>query len=241
MKEHRFIGDFDFSQQECVVTDPDIVHQWRRVLRMKPGDEVTLLNGKGAIAQAVMKDMDNGRAVVTIRHTEEASGVQQPVVLYCAILKRENMEVVVQKATEVGISRIVPLVTKRTVKLGFRIDRMERIAKEAAEQCGRLDVPSIAEPLSLDEALETAQHDRIIFFDLHAPLLTSAMVSLTSKGLGVCIGPEGGWDESERTQARAAGCTFASLGNLVLRAETAALIASYCAVHGAVPGQDTYA
>ena len=84
--------------------------------------------------------------------------------LYCAVLKRENFEWVVQKCTELGIRAIIPIVTTRTVKTGLKMDRLRIIAKEAAEQSGRGIIPVINNPLEFDRALEEAKHQQNIFF-----------------------------------------------------------------------------
>ncbi len=230
MKHHRFIGDFDFSLPQLTVHDPKLLHQWKRVLRLKKGQEMILVNRAGEEVRAMLDTMCDTEASCHI--LEHYHGTREPNVgvhLYCSILKRENFELVVQKATEIGVTHIIPVIAHRTVKLGTRTDRLERIAKEAAEQCGRAIIPVIEEPVSFEEAVNMARkHANVLFFDVGA----KEQMRKSKKGndIGLFIGPEGGWDESEQSQAKEAGFFLCTLGDLILRAETAAIVASFIVI-----------
>jgi len=228
MKVHRFLVDaalLKIGSQE--VHDPDILHQWKDVLRLEEGDDVVLFDGKGNEARATISSTQRGFVVVEVAAVESAARSGRDVVLYAALLKRENAELVLQKATEIGVTRIVPLITARTVKLGFKMDRAQKIVREAAEQCGRADVPVVDEPMRFAGALAGAQG--------HQAFLHTSGASLPLRKLeavdGLWVGPEGGWTDEEAAAARSAGCDLASLGPLTLRAETAAIVAAYLAVH----------
>lgn len=233
MKRHRFIGSFSFTSDTFVVQDPELVHQWTRVLRLQPNDEVILSDGTGKEARCAVVAVEKKR--VSLRILEQMRNEREPeraVSLFCAVLKRENFELVVQKATEIGVKEIVPILTKRTVKLQTKTERLQKIAQEAAEQSGRAIIPVIHEPMTFAQAMTLAGENTMnLFFDLSPDALdTKKIIAKTQKRIGVFIGPEGGWDETEIAVAKQAGFRSASLGALTLRAETAAIVASYLIV-----------
>jgi 16S rRNA (uracil1498-N3)-methyltransferase len=235
MRLHRFIGDFDLGGNEVLVSDGDVLNQMKNVLRLKPGDGVVLSDGRGGEAEGEVKEFKKNSAVVRI--SKRSSGAAVPVrevVLYCAIIKRENFEWVVQKATEVGVSRIVPIVSERTVKLNLKRERLSKIIKEAAEQSGRTVVPSLSEPQSFVEALVGAKdgNDLNLMFVPQSPVLASGLNFKKEKKIGIFVGPEGGWTEKEIDESKKAGFKTVSLGTLTLRSETAAVVASHIAVNG---------
>lgn len=200
------------------------------VLRLKKGEPVVLSDGGGAEATATIVAMEEGGVQLMVELLERSKREpEREVVLYCSLLKRENFEWAVQKATEVGVSRIVPIQSLRTIKLGVKRDRLEKIIREAAEQSGRATVPTLEEAQTLSKALAHAHtHPYRWFFDLDGTPAAS-IKRTASASTAIFIGPEGGWDAAERNEAEAAGCAVVSLGPLTLRAETAATIASYLA------------
>jgi len=248
MRRHRFYLE-EFRNNTTDITTPEFVHQIARVLKLKAGEEIVVWNGDGhdyvfGIEKVSAKDIC-GR-VARVEKNDRESAVS--VTLYCAILKRENFELVCQKATEVGVSMIVPLLTERTVKTNINNERLKKIIKEATEQSGRACIPALCDTMSFAEALEQAQtSDANYFFDTAADVISNEMrnpdaVSRkrrdpSAQGLGmtekvnIFIGPEGGWSDAERDGAQKAGLEFRSLGSLTLRAETAAIVASYEAVN----------
>ena len=150
-----------------------------------------------------------------------------------APVKRAQTDWLVEKATELGAARLMPVMTQRTVAERVRIDRLESIAIEAAEQCGRTRVPQIAEPVPLRRFVEQLDPSRHFYFadenggePLAAALNEGPAVML--------IGPEGGFTEDERAFVRGSGALPVSLGPRVLRAETAALsaLAAFMAIAG---------
>lgn len=228
---HRFIGDFDLSQSIVTLTDKTIVHQLRNVLRAEVGNVIHLCDGNRTEANATITDLTRKQVRVSIdsvfKNTNEP---ERHVTLYCAILKRSNFELVVQKATETGISEIVPLVTKRTVKQNIKSSRLKKIIHEAAEQSGRGIVPALKKPIAFNAIQKTATNAANVF--LHTEQADKPpTIFPNSSALNIFIGPEGGWDESEILFAKSCGFQSATLGKLTLRAETAAIVASYLAVH----------
>jgi 16S rRNA (uracil1498-N3)-methyltransferase len=227
MRLHRFIGNFNLNSTKLVVSDTEFINQWRNVLRLKTGDTLILCDGVGKEAEASIEDMTKNEIILSIKDINTPdTEPQKKSTLYCALLKRENFELVVQKATEIGIAKIVPLLTERTVKTGFNRDRLEKIIREASEQSGRTVLPSLSDPLTLIEAIEATNEEDSVLFDLSG----SKEVHFNLSTSHFFIGPEGGFSEKEVQLAKEKGVTVASLGSLTFRGETAAIVVSYLAV-----------
>lgn len=232
MRLHRFFIGRDLHEGVLPVDDRDLCHQWSSVLRMKAGDRLIACDGKGHQAEAVIETLTPKGAVLHVGKPEPVTAEpQRRITLCCAVLKRENFEWVVQKATEAGVSKIVPLLTARTVKTGLKHDRLLRIAREAAEQSGRGIVPEIAEAATLEAFLHNIAKPAVFF---HCGTDGDGWVkdAAAAETATCLVGPEGGWSDEEAELARKHGCTIASLGALTLRAETAAVIATYRLVNG---------
>lgn len=231
MRLHRFIFSADLSARRLTVKDGAVLHQLTNVFRLGAGDVFLICDGNGVEAEARIVSITKRAADVEISHPVRLEN--EPMirgVLYLALLKRENFELAVQKATEAGIAEIVPLVTKRTVKLGIKPERLELIAREAAEQSGRGRVPEIRSPVAFLDALANSRtNDANFFFHADAPAFPPKSFSPKRDArIGAFIGPEGGWDPDEfAAMAAQPNMDLASLGPLTLRAETAAIIASY--------------
>jgi 16S rRNA (uracil1498-N3)-methyltransferase len=234
MKRHRFIGSFNLVESALVVCDGAFFNQCKNVLRLRPGEEIILGDGKGREARAKIVEYGaHSVSVELLEHATIAREVPVEVVLYASMLKHEHFEFVVEKATEAGVSRIVPLVSSRTVKKGMKRERLEAIMREASEQSGRAHAPILEDIITLSDALVAAkEYGRMVFFDNSGIALTDAEHAHIGSALAVFVGPEGGWDAHEVAEARDAGCAVVSLGGLVLRAETAATIAAYLGAHG---------
>ncbi len=240
MQKHRFFVSGSLDGDEITLTQSALLHQWREVLQFKVGERVILSDGKGIEREGIVMSLEKKKAQVvfkksTIKHAEKEAPQIRLVILYCPLLKKDNFEWVLQKTTEVGVHAIVPIITSRTVKLGFTKSRYERIIKEASEQSGRSFVPELAEPITFDEALREAQttNSLNVFFDFCNKQLTAVDYSLIKfdAKIGIFIGPEGGWSDLERNKATENKCLVRSLGPLTLRAETAAIVATYSVCH----------
>ncbi len=197
------------------------------VLKLRVGERVVLCDGRSCeadyeIAHVAKREVGLVRLEAARRVDTES---EREVVLYAAILKRESFEWAVQKATECGVSEIVPVVTDRTIKKDVKIERLSEIAREAAEQSGRGVVPAIKEPMKFEKAMQTAKGEKV-FFDAGGSELDSRLRG-NDKVSSLFIGPEGGWTPEESEIAKRAGATIASLGPRVLRGETACAVAVY--------------
>jgi 16S rRNA (uracil1498-N3)-methyltransferase len=230
MALQRFFGEFDFSKKAVKIADTGQLNQLQNVLRLKAGDEVILCDGRGNEALAEIADLDESHALLFVKKiTANDRELPRRITLFCSVLKKENFEWVVQKAAEVGIARIVPIVTERTVKLGLPDDRLQKIAQEAAEQSGRGVVPEITAITDLGGALNGAIGTNLMFDVSGENLNPQALKNV--KEISIWIGPEGGWTENELAAAKAKNFIIVNLGKLTLRAETAAVVGAYLAGH----------
>ena len=230
MKLHRFIGDFDLSQTEVEILDFEHIKQIKDVLRLEKGDKVVLSDGSGLSAEVTLILVSSNEIKGEVGEIIQAPATEKIVKLYLAILKKENFELAVQKAVEIGVAGIVPIITERTIKTGLNFERLNKIILEASEQSGRSVVPTISDIIEFKDALiEGEEADEKIVFDLktepHIP-------NKDSKSASIFIGPEGGFTEKEVNMARDYGYEISSLGPLTLRGETAAIVAAYKVVSG---------
>ena len=239
MKLHRFIGDFNFSGSEVEITKPEIIKQIKGVLRLKEGESIVMSDGKGAQVEAKITSLAHDKIICEVLKKLETNEPKKKVSLYLAILKKENFELAVQKAVECGVSEIIPVITERTIKTGLNMERLNKIILEASEQCERSVVPKLHEIMNFDDAIKgggnsSALIEKVIF---HTQNCTEYMPKSNNKDeiqtANIFIGPEGGFTEKEISLAKENDYSVASLGNLILRGETAAIIATYRTVHGA--------
>ncbi len=228
---HRFIGKFPISDNEFWVGDEELVHQVRDVLKLRVGEKIVLVGGEGKEAICEITGFDGDYlGIKVLENKENQNDPKVSVELYLSILKNENFDLAVQKAVEVGVSKIIPIIADHTVKTGLKAERIKKIMKEASEQSGRAVVPELIEPMDLKDAIKLAgENDVNIFFDVSGEKL-DLKKSLKIKKIGVFIGPEGGWSEREISAAKFAKLKLCSFGKLVYRAETASTIAVYEAV-----------
>jgi 16S rRNA (uracil1498-N3)-methyltransferase len=225
MKIHRFIDNFDLNNKEIEITG-EIAHQIIKVLKFEIGEKIELSDGKGAVGLGKVKNLNKNSVLVEIEKVEKLEE-NKKTTLFCAVLKKENFELVVQKATECGISKIVPVITDRTIKTGIKLDRLEKIAKEASEQSGRSIVPEISEPINFEKSLELIEQNNLnILFDISGEKFSEININ-NFDNINIFIGPEGGWTENEIQKVKNLNFKIASLGKLTLRGETAAIISSF--------------
>lgn len=199
------------------------------VLRLGEGSKLLIFNGRDGEWRARL--CQAGRKSIFLRAEEKMREQRRPIDLHYnfAPLKQARLDYVVQKAVEMGASRIQPILTKRTQVAKINEQRVRANAIEAAEQCGILNIPEIAAPIRFDRFLDGFSPDRLLIFcdedaEVSNPLAALEVQAQTS--LAVLIGPEGGFDESERKELiRLPNVIRLSLGPRILRADTAAVAA----------------
>ncbi|MBP9763471.1 MAG: 16S rRNA (uracil(1498)-N(3))-methyltransferase [Candidatus Pacebacteria bacterium] len=226
MKIHRFFLESTIGDKDTVkITDQNMVHQMRDVLRLQTGDAVILLDGTGIECHGRINQIMKREIVVYKEKVEKASKKDLEnkieVHLFASVIKKDKFEWVLQKATEIGVTRITPFISTRTEKQKLNMDRADKIVREAAEQSERKDLPFIDEPIKLSVALKLAETTPVIL-DINAPLINVSQLRETKK-ICIFIGPEGGWDPRDRELFDRRKVQYASLGKNILRAETASV------------------
>lgn len=209
-------------------------HQISRVLRLKAGDQIVVLDNAGWEYEVQLMAVSRYQIKGSIVARREAQG--EPTVhltLYMSLLKRDKFEWVLQKGTEVGISRFVPLVTQRSLMQTIDIkqnkfSRWQRIIQEAAEQARRGRIPELWQPIHLVDALPEVDTAVALISWEEATEMTirQALTGKEPETIALFIGPEGGFTTEEVRQAQDNGILVVTLGKRILRAETAAVVAS---------------
>jgi len=232
---HKFFClSFNISGKNLTVDDEEQVHHMKDVLRLKPNDEVQMFDEFGNEYDCVIEAISDKQMDLSITNSRLAPAKDESVriTVACAMPKKVKMDDIIDKLTQLGVSRIIPLETERTivkmdrVKKFLRLERWKRIAKSAAQQCKRNDIPIIDSVKRMEEVLAEAGN-----FDLKIiPTLAGEHRSIKEvfseirgKKILVFIGPEGDFTDEEIRLAMKAGCIPVTLGPLVLRVDTAAI------------------
>jgi len=198
------------------------------VMRLTQGDDILVFNGRDGEWRATITEFTKRGVVLTCQEQVRPQSLGPDLELIVAVVKKSRVETIVEKAAELGVRRIRPTMTRRTNVEKVRLDRLDAIAMEAAEQTGRLDVPMVDDPEKLEAILDGWDPARrLMFCDETGG--DPAMAALQAAGAGpwaILIGPEGGFAPEERERLRALPFTTAvSLGPRILRADTAAIAA----------------
>jgi 16S rRNA (uracil1498-N3)-methyltransferase len=231
MTRRRFIAD-EVSGDRAALVGEHADHLVR-VLRARVGQEFNVATGevvrRGRITFVSIEDK---RVEFDLGEDVSSAGLAE-ITLVLAVFKFDRMEWAIEKCTELGVSRIVPVIARRTVShLGAaslkRVERWQRIARQAAEQSRRAGPPEIAAPLKVAEVLNFPGASRIVLAESEERTLLRDVVKpdAANPGVALAVGPEGGWTEGELQSFQLAGWTSVSLGATILRAETAAMAAT---------------
>jgi 16S rRNA (uracil1498-N3)-methyltransferase len=212
-----------------VALDQEQVHYLGNVLRLHEGEKVLVFNGKDGEWCAELSVVHKKRAELTLDHQTRPQENGPDLHYLFAPLKRARLDYMAQKATEMGVSALRPVMTRHTVAERVKRDRMLANAIEAAEQCGILHVPEVMEPVKLSKVLADWDDERLLIFADEVAPHASPIEALSHAGqqpLAVLIGPEGGFDREERAALLAKPFVLPiSLGPRVMRADTAAVAA----------------
>ncbi len=232
MRLHRFFCPEPVGNRtELSIRSSALVNQLRRVFRLKIGEEIVIFDGSGSDYKAAIARFDGADCVV-LEHLSSSPSRYMPkqkIYLAAALIKKDHFELVAEKATELGVTDIVPIMAERSEKKALNQERLQKIVTEASEQSGRGDVPRLHDIMSLTECLielkNTNQSLReIVFHPDETPWQPSDKPS-GDESVAVFIGPEGGWSDDELALFHKNGVILKSLGSQILRAETAVIAA----------------
>lgn len=228
----RFFVDPDRVNDGRISLADDVVRHAVHTLRMKPGDPLILFDGSGNEYKAALeRDGKNYAAAVE----SVFPGLVQPhpaLYLYQAPMKKERWEWLIEKITEIGVSHLIPLMTRftevdATQKFEKKSERWEAIARSACEQSGWSTPPSIREPVKFEDALINTPGMKLLFYEKEAPPLMEALAGAAPHdAVSLFVGPEGGFSGEEVELARESGAFIVSLGRQIFRSETAGIVAS---------------
>lgn len=228
----RFFVDASGSVGDIMLVEGDDALHISKSLRMKPGEEVTLCDGRGTDYRCeLVKTSGNNAQVRVLEVTQSTSEPSVEITLYASVTKGDKMDIVIQKAVELGVSSIVPVLSERCI---YRYDkdseknklaRWNKIALEASKQSGRGRIPRVLPIMPYEQALKEGMKAdmRLIAHERAAIPIWEVIESGTYLTSAVFTGPEGGFTEKEVMAAEGLGYTPISLGNRILRAETAPL------------------
>ena len=235
MTRRRFIAD-EVEGERAALLGEHAAHL-SKVLRAQVGQQFDIA-ANGSVRAGEITSITNGRVEFLLREEVTAATGQREVILFLSIFKFDRMEWAIEKATELGVESIVPVIARRTEShlasaVTKRVERWRRIARESSQQSRRISEPVVSGPLKLKDAIATIQGFRIVLSEHESPSRLSLKHLLSDRpeeSLTIAIGPEGGWTEEELEVFEKNGWLSASLGSTILRAETAAIAALAIAI-----------
>ncbi|WP_279003555.1 16S rRNA (uracil(1498)-N(3))-methyltransferase [[Clostridium] scindens] len=232
--QHFFVTPSQVEGERIYIEGSDVNHM-KNVLRMRPGEAVAISDGDNLKYRCVVEGYEEGRAVLAIQQRIPVD-TELPcrIILFQGLPKQDKMELIVQKAVELGASQVVPVATRRSVvkldekKAAKKLQRWQQIAESAAKQAGRGYIPQVSSVLSYQEALEKAGELDVLLIPYEsAEGMEEARKVVASiaqgQSVGIFIGPEGGFEKEEVDAAIHQGAKAITLGRRILRTETAGL------------------
>ncbi len=223
MRIHRFyIGNNLPNKETITIDDADLIHQWKNVFRMKIGTEMVLFGDDKVEYTSRLITLEKKLAVFEVVEKAEGKIADRDITLCAALIKKDNFEIIIQKAVEIGVTKIIPVISDRSEKKFLNKERARKIIIEACEQCGRVDIPTLEDTVSFNNAISISSDTKIIGFEPKgAPFDTKVF---SNNKLALFIGPEGGWTDEEIEVLKKNGVLM-NLPTFILRAETAAIVA----------------
>ena len=232
---HFFVEPSQIQGNHIFIDGPDVNHI-RNVLRMNPGEEVNVTDGSGEkVYRCAIASIGEDKVELNIMWAQE-KGMELPskIYLFQGLPKSDKMELIIQKAVELGVYEIIPMATARAVvkldqkKAAAKVKRWQAISERAAKQSKRLLIPEVKEPVKFSEALKLASDldVRLIPYELAEGMDGTRRIIQSVKpgqSVAVFIGPEGGFEEAEVELAKEAGFQAITLGRRILRTETAGM------------------
>jgi 16S rRNA (uracil1498-N3)-methyltransferase len=249
MRLHRFYINQKIGEAgEITLTDSELIHQLINVFRFKAGDKVILFDDSGFEYEAEITTISKKEISLKIIKADQKDLAQnntKKVSLYLALIKKGNFELAVEKSTEIGVTEIHPIISERSEKKDLNLERLNKIVKEASEQSGRVTLPEVFEITDLEKSVSQAVAEGKVCVTFHTDTTTSAKITQTNSlhltqtnrsesclnnfegEVAAFVGPEGGWTEKEMELFKKNNFQIHSLGQNVLRAETAAIVATW--------------
>jgi len=199
----------------------------KNTLRKREGDEMSLTNGRGIHAQCSITDISHNEITIQVNRISFQEKTKPHISLAFSLLKKNN-ELIIEKCTELGIYDFFPFISERTVKKSassHQLDRLRKIAISAMKQCDSVYLPEIHNPIQFNELLEffINKYDLILAWEEEQKTSFSTALEISKKDMCLVVGPEGGFEKSEVELGQKFGAHIVSLGNHILRAETAAI------------------
>lgn len=230
-----YIEPEQVCDNEVVITGSDVNHM-KNVLRLEPGEWVVACDKNGTDYVSRVKSLSKEEVILQVEKIQE-TGTELPgkIYLFQGLPKQDKMELIIQKAVELGVYQVIPVMMNRCVvklkeqgKIQKKQQRWQGIAEAAAKQCDRGIIPEVLAPVSFSEALRMAENLEctMIPYELQEGINQSKEIvaqACTKKSIGIFIGPEGGFDEAEVEQAVSMGAKPVTLGKRILRTETAGM------------------
>ncbi|OGI17280.1 MAG: hypothetical protein A2287_09345 [Candidatus Melainabacteria bacterium RIFOXYA12_FULL_32_12] len=235
-----FISSENIVNNNILITSKNDINHIVNVLRLKKGDKLILTDPGSLIYETEISEIKpNSIETIILDKYEPTRKLNIDITLAQSILKSQKQDIVIQKATELGVNTIIPFISQNTVvKLesekdkNQKIQRWQKIAYESSKQCQRVTIPEISQIISINELIELNNFDVKLVcaekdaqFSIKKLLLQNKENIIKNSRILVIIGPEGGWDDKELQLFRSKNITLVSLGNLILRAETASITA----------------
>jgi 16S rRNA (uracil1498-N3)-methyltransferase len=248
MRLHRFYFEEKIRERgEITLADPQLINQLAKVFRFHMGDQVILFDGSGAEYICEIINLNKKEVSFKIISSENKKVSENKISLYLSVIKKDNFELAVEKCTEIGVTEIHPVISERSEKKNLNLERLNKIVKEASEQSGRVTLPKVYDikPLELAVSQVKAEGKDCVVFHTdipteHNPLnppyqgeigKPSPDKGRVREGLCLFVGPEGGWSDAEINLFKQNNFKILSLGQNILRAETAAVVAVWSQIN----------
>lgn len=222
MQHKRFFINKYITNRKVVVEERGFINRLKNVLRIKEGERFFVFDkGDNEFLARVTKLDKTHCEIEALGKIENERKPRIQINIFQAIIKKDGFEWVVEKGTETGVSSFTPLITKRTIKTSLNFERLNKIAIEAAEQCGRNRIPKINEITTFAKAIKKVVDKNSLLLDVEGEKLSSFMrVFKNKKEINLFCGPEGGWSKEELVLAKENKIKIANFGPLILRSET---------------------
>jgi 16S rRNA (uracil1498-N3)-methyltransferase len=233
---HYFFSDLQINGNNACLSDVEQVHHMRNVLRLKPGEKITVCDNAGNAYLCLISSFDQKEAILEIQSRKRAQPPRTRLTIGCAVPKNARMDDIIDKLTQLGVDLIIPVQTARVVvqlqeQVGVRLERWRKISRSAASQSQRTTLPAVAPVTGLNDVLDQArQYDLRLIPTLEGQRQTpgETLAGRRPKAVIALIGPEGDFSPGEVQEAVRAGFIPISMGESVLRVDTAAIaMASY--------------